>query len=403
MNPVILNTYRARGGAAKAVMRIYKAVSQELPDIQHLTFEDNIHGKGNNPFFTIYPYMDFGFGFFQTMRRMPFFPGIIQSKHLKNQIENCSPDILHLNWMQGGYYSFNTSIFPKNIPMIWTFHDLWPITGGCAYPGNCNRFLDQCGNCPLFKFPHKKDMSFHSLKRKKRFFQSFPEVKIVAPSSWMKSIIEKSPIVTNHNISVIHNGIDTKSVVVHPKQEARKKCNFNSNKKIILFGAIGATSNSVKGFDILIDALKTCDIENVKLVVFGADYEPKVQGIDITYYPHISDFSKLNTLYSAADVMVVPSREEAFGQTVIEAMAAGTPVVSFRNTGPADIILHKENGFLAEPFEPQSVSKGIKWILNNDSFQLGLNARNHVEKNFDIAITASKYIHLYKVFRKSED
>ena len=94
--------------------------------------------------------------------------------------------------------------------------------------------------------------------------------------------------------------------------------------------------------------------------------------------------------------MVVPSREEVFGQTVIEAMASGTAVVSFKNTGPADIIAHKKNGFLTTGFSAESLAEGIQWVKDNNPVALGLSARMHCESDFDISITADKYISLYK-------
>ena len=94
--------------------------------------------------------------------------------------------------------------------------------------------------------------------------------------------------------------------------------------------------------------------------------------------------------------MIVPSLQEAFGQTASEAMACSTPVVAFGATGLLDIVDHKENGYLAKPFESKDLAKGIEWVLNSESYdKLCVNAREKVIKEFDSKVVAKKYIKLY--------
>ena len=140
--------------------------------------------------------------------------------------------------------------------------------------------------------------------------------------------------------------------------------------------------------------------ENVEIIVFGS-HEPKDHpdfGYKTTYIGRIYDDITLSILYSAADVMVVPSKSESFGQTAMEALACGTPCVAFKCTGLVDIIDHKKNGYLAIPFEAEDLSRGIAYILEDEDRWkvLSQNARKKVINNFDINIVAKQYINLYK-------
>ena len=95
--------------------------------------------------------------------------------------------------------------------------------------------------------------------------------------------------------------------------------------------------------------------------------------------------------------MVVPSKQEAFGQTASEAMSCGTPVVAFNTTGLKDIIDHKVNGYKAVPFEPTDLARGIKWVLdNNHNNQLSLKARKKIENNFSEKVVVKKILDVYK-------
>ena len=401
MKPLLFNTYADKGGAAQAVSRIFTSIRQQLPESKLVIQQpanklpQGFLNISNRKFNTIRPYLDFSIGALRTFRRSTYFPAAVSSPHLYKCLEKEQPDIIHFNWMQGGYFDFGTKTAIIK-PLIWTFHDLWPITGGCSYPGTCKNYLTGCGNCPLFVFKSAADLSQKAFAKRKAFFQSNNNIHIVTPSNWLKNTIIASPMLKNTPISVIPNGIDTNQFFPYDKAISRKELGIETKKKIIVFGAIGATTNKIKGFDILLDALKRLDSASILLIVFGATVKPNTENLETHYFPFINDAKWLNKLYSAADVMVIPSRQEVFGQTALEAMAAATPVVAFDNSGPADMVIHKENGFLANPFEPESLADGIQWVLNQPDITLGINARNTVVEKFDISLIADQYIHLYK-------
>lgn len=136
-----------------------------------------------------------------------------------------------------------------------------------------------------------------------------------------------------------------------------------------------------------------------ELVVFGSSAPQTPQGFKqkAHYLGQLHDDVSLRVLYSAADVMVVPSLQEAFGQTASESMACGTPVVAFGATGLLDIVDHQQTGYLAEPFNTQDLANGINWVLQHQSpDKLADNARQTVLVNFESSLVASKYIDLYR-------
>ena len=139
------------------------------------------------------------------------------------------------------------------------------------------------------------------------------------------------------------------------------------------------------------------------MVVFGSSrpHNAPEFGFKTHYLGSLADDVSLVTLYSAADVMVVPSLQEAFGQTAAEAMACGTPVVCFDATGPKDIVDHKINGYLARPFDTSDLANGIEWLLNAPNYnELCKNAREKVVLEFDSRVVAGKYIRLYEEILK---
>jgi glycosyltransferase involved in cell wall biosynthesis len=192
---------------------------------------------------------------------------------------------------------------------------------------------------------------------------------------------------------------------------ARELLNLPKNKKLILFGAIAATTDQRKGFPLLLKALKELSNQagwrdRFEVVVFGASKPQKM--IDYGFHAHylgaFSDDIALALVYSSADVMVVPSLQESFGQTASEALACGTPVVAFNATGLKDIVDHQINGYLAKAYESEDLANGIAWVLENqDRHQrLRANARKKAEEKFALELQAQRYLELFHEIVKAD-
>ncbi len=179
----------------------------------------------------------------------------------------------------------------------------------------------------------------------------------------------------------------------------RELWSLPKDKKLILFGAVAATSDINKGFKELSKALQKLRGTDIEFVVFGSSKPERAPEFKFKahYVGRLQDDISLVTLYSACNVMVVPSLQENLPNTIMESLSCVTPVVAFDVGGNSDMIEHKLNGYLAKPFDTDDLARGIEWILNNENYdKLCQNAREKVLKEFDSKVVAKKYIELYE-------
>ncbi|MEQ8753392.1 MAG: glycosyltransferase family 4 protein [Coleofasciculus sp. G1-WW12-02] len=328
---------------------------------------------------------------------LEWLPDGIQSK-----ITQLTPDIINLHWICEGFLKIET-LAKLQQPLVWTLHDMWPFTGGCHYNQECDRYTNSCGACPQIQQSQNWDLSRWVWQRKCKAWKRI-NLTIVTPSHWLANCAKSSSLFKDRRVEVIPNGLDTKQYKPINKRLAREVLNLPQDKQLILFGAIGATSDSRKGFHQLQLALNHLSQsgwqKNTEVVVFGSS-KPE-NSIDLGFRTHylgyFHDDIALALVYSAANVMIVPSTQEAFGQTASESLACGTPVVCFDSTGLKDIVEHERNGYRAQCFRAEDLAKGIAWVLQDeDRWQhLSCRAREKVEREFTIKITANRYMTLYK-------
>lgn len=320
---------------------------------------------------------------------------------INRQLRPLDPDIIHLNWVGEGFFSVK-SIANIAAPIVWRLPDMWAFTGGCHYSDGCRKFEERCGACPKLGSNRDFDLTRWTWKRKANSWSN-ADITVVAPSTWLKESARQSSLFADNRIDVIPNALDTEQFAPVDSRLGREYFDLPENKRIVLFGAQFATSDPRKGFNLLYEALRTLHTrrtkELIQLVVFGGsepDDAPDF-GFPTRYLGYIQETERLPRLYSAADVMVVPSRYEGFGQTVSEALACGTPVVAFDATGPSDIIDHEETGYLAEPYDPADLASGIEWILSDESRQaeLGHVGRERAVERYSMETVAKQYRDLY--------
>jgi glycosyltransferase involved in cell wall biosynthesis len=228
---------------------------------------------------------------------------------------------------------------------------------------------------------------------------------LVAPSTWMRDCARASALFRNRPIvEVIPNGLDTTQFHPLPQGSAREALGLPADKQLVLFGALGATSDANKGFDLLVPALRQLArdgwADRIHLVVVGARAPAETidVGFPTTFLGRLYDDVSLILANSAADVAVIPSREESFGQSASEAHACGVPVVAFDTSGLRDIVQHGVTGYLARAFEPVDLAQGIRWVLENSARRatLGEAARSRAVQEFSIERVTQRYLDLYR-------
>lgn len=323
-------------------------------------------------------------------------------RHLSRAVRDLQPDLIHLHWMGGGFVPVD-ALRDLPGPLVWTLRDMWAFTGGCHYTAGCAGYRTNCGECPQLRSPHQNDLSRAVWQHKRKAWADL-DLWLVPISSWLDDCARQSPLLTGVPTRVIPNGVDDRRFRPYPKTEALAAWGLPPDKKYILFGAVGALHDERKGFPQLAEAARklaaSCWTSRAELVVFG-DLEPETApslGLKTHFLGHIDDDDRLAQLYAAADVMVVPSLQEAFGKTLIEAMACGTPVVAFDSGGPVDIVTHRETGYLAHSFDSDDLAQGIAWCLDTPgrAEEMGRKARHCVEEKFDMNIITEHYLDLYR-------
>ena len=410
MNVLHLSTFDVIGGAARAAYRIHQGLrcvglkSQMLVQKQASHDPDVIAPKSllGQSAGRIRSELDkLALQAYPSRSHLAFDPQNIPDG-LSSQIAQIAPDIINLHWVLRGYLHIE-SLARMGKPIVWTLMDMWPFTGGCSYTQECDRYHQGCGACPQLGSVNNYDLSRRIWQRKSRSWENI-NLTIISPSQWLANCAKSSALFRELRVEVIPFGLDETVYKPIDKKAARSALNLPLDKKLILFGAISATQDKRKGFHLLQPALQQLAqsslLPEAHVVIFGASKpENDVDmGFQSHYLGHLHDDVSLVLAYSAADVFVAPSLQEAFGQTASEAMACGTPVVAFDGTGLADIVDHHQNGYLATPFESGDLARGIQWLLENDAdrrMKICSNARQKVEQEFTLEIQGRRYLKLY--------
>jgi len=407
MKILIVNTSDIQGGAARAAYRLHQSLLAQNINSQML-----VQSKSSDDFTVLAPTSKIAKGInklrptldgllvkcYKNKSHTLFSPAWVGLSSVVDRINEINPDVVHLHWICEGMMTIE-AIAKIKVPIVWSLHDMWAFTGGCHYDEHCEGYKQHCGNCKVLVSNKENDLSRRIHSRKSKVFDGIEKLTIIGLSRWMADCAESSQLFGNKQIVNLPNAIDTDIFSPFDKSQARALLNLPIDKKLILFGAMGATSDPRKGFLELSVSLSLLKRDDVELVVFGSSQPKKPQGFShkVHYLGHLHDDVTLRVLYNAADVMVVPSLQENLSNAIMESLACGTPVIGFDVGGNNDMVEHKKNGYLARAGNEQDLAKGIEWVLNAENYvQLCANARDKVVSTFDSRLVAKQYIELYK-------
>jgi len=407
MKILIVNTSDLEGGAARASYRLHKSLLAIHVDskmlVQNKSSDDFTviaeTSKLQKGFNKLRPTIDsLPIRFFKERTKTLFSPSWFGFSNIVDKINEMNPDIVHLHWICRGMMTIE-DIARIKAPIVWSLHDMWAFTGGCHYDEECQGYEKECGNCKVLGSDKENDLSKKIFKRKQKAFTQKKDITIVGISNWLNECSKNSTLLKDKNHINLPNPLDTNIFKPFDKEKARELWGLPKDKKLVLFGAMGATSDPRKGFYELMESLEKIEDSNVELVIFGSERceDTKDLGFNVYYLGQLYDDVSLVTLYNSVDVMIVPSLQENLSNAIMESLACGVPVVGFDIGGNADMIDHERNGYLAKPFSTIDLAFGIEWVLNNYNYKiLCQNARNKVLNNFDSVVLAEKYIELYK-------
>jgi glycosyltransferase involved in cell wall biosynthesis len=410
VNPLLLNIADGLDGASRAAYRLHQGLykldvnSNMLVQYQ---YGDNKHVLGPQRLSSrllakIKPYIDTLPVYLYPQRQGLIFYPQWTPDYIQQKVRQIQPDILNLHWVCGGLLKIET-LASFNLPLVWTLHDMWPFTGGCHYSQECQRYTTSCGSCPQLGSNKEKDLSRWVWQRKLNAWKNI-NLAIVTPSHWLAECSRKSSLFQNRRVEVIPNGLDLQRYKPFNKSLVREWLNLPQDKLIVMFASNMATSDRRKGFHLLQPALQSLGhsgwSDKVELLVMGAG-EPSLPidlGLKAHYLGTLKEDITMALYYAVADIFVAPSLEDNLPNTVLEALACGTPCVAFNIGGMPDLIDHQQNGYLAQAFEIEDLAQGMAWVLqDSDRLQkLSHAARAKAEQEFSLELQSRRYVSLYE-------
>jgi len=401
MKVLLVNSFDKKGGASIAAMRLHKSLSKEDIENQFLVqfkSSDNQGVLSETNFFIIFlnrilSKLDALIGRILLKDVNNYSAAFLSSFNIVDKINKLNPDIVHLHWTCNGMLSIED--IPKiQAPILWTMHDNWVFSGGCHNMTLCKDHQEETNKCGKYiNYIHKRKMKAFSKKT---------DIYFLSLSAWLHDLALKSTLIGNRKNYHLTNPIDTKLYSPIQQPVARKNFNLTIDKKIILFGALNASSAKNKGLHLLFDVISKFRDNEIEIVIFGDNEPLTYKNSKFHNFGKIDNEQTLNLLLNTGNVLVVPSLQENFSNLILEGLAASIPVAAFDVGGNRDLILHKENGYLAQPFNVDDLKRGIDWILDHESPRLlKEHARNSVLLRFDSKKIAKDYIQIYKNILKN--
>lgn len=313
---------------------------------------------------------------------------------LLRKIKKNPPDVIHLHNLHARYINIPLLfryIKKKKIRVIWTFHDCWPFTGHCPHFDmiGCEKWKVQCFKCAQYRaYPASYvDNSRYMYRLKRKWFVGVEDMTIVTPSVWLSELVKQS-FLKEYPVRVIHNGIDLS--VFNPAESDFRERYALQEKHIIL--GVAAGWGERKGLDVFLEIAKRLP-EEYRIVLVGT-----TEDIDLLLPENIisihrtQDQNELAQIYSAADLFVNPTREENFPTVNMEALACGTPVLTFRTGGSPEII-DDTCGMAVEKNDIEALLRECVRICKTAPFSK--EACRERAKAFDKDKCFSQYIALY--------
>ena len=412
-----INVTDAAGGAGIAARRLHHALLAEGIDshmlVQHCDGDDpRVHGPSKTEeAFTPGSLR-------QKLDRMPlrlrhgtvrtaWHVGWLPNPGLASRVRKLKPDVVVLHWIGAGMVPYSL-LKDLPCPAAWVLHDMAPLTGGCHYDRGCGRFQTGCGRCPILKSETDDDIS-RSIFLKKLLAMDHTLIAPVAISKWIAEQAQRSLMFAGRPVRTIHHPMDL--ALFRPRNRAaiRRKLGWSVDKRVILFGAVNALQDRRKGFPYLAKALETVGSayeHTAELRIMGwGKGGPGAYGCVPAFYEGSPVTQEdLAERFAAADIVVTPSEQEAFGLVAAEAQACGTPVLAFDHGGLSDIVEHGITGHLARPLDAADLARGLRILLDNDAILAAMAeaARDRAVRLYEPSQQAHAYIDLFDELLKTE-
>lgn len=408
-----VNTNDICGGAARAAYRLHTGLGQIGIHSRMLVRNK----QGNDPTVSI---------FHPTMRPIGRLQRVIKRKMIAQRMARYSsvrpaglelftddrcqygkdlidhiPDdvIVNLHWISDmvDYRAFFERA--HRMPIVWTLHDMNAFTGGCHYDLGCARYNVGCGQCPQLGSMSKKDLSHEVWKRKESMFKSLQPwmLNIVALNEWMANEVKNSELLNKFPVTIIPNGINHDLYVARDQETCRDLFGIDRNASVFLFVS-DSLSIKRKGYLRLREALgKISDTRNGVLLTVGAEPLDIDMNMKIVHVGRIENERILSFVYSAADLVLLPSIQDNLPNVILESLACGTPVLAYSVGGIPSAIMHNKTGFLIADGNVAAFADVINDVLMNRGSvsHMRTACRNVAVSNYTLEVQARRYAALY--------
>lgn len=326
-----------------------------------------------------------------------------KTRKLIQKIEEYDPDIIQLHSLQGYYLDINTLLTflaKYNKPVVYTLHNCWSFTGHCNYfdYAQCDKWKNGCKNCPQkTTYPPSLvlDRSSHNYQKKKQLLNSIKNLTLVTPSKWLANLVKQSYL-KEHEVITINNGIDLNKFKPI-KGDFRKK--HHLEEKFIILGVANVWEKR-KGLEAFIElANKLEDSFQIILVGLNKRQLKKIPK-NIIGITRTNNIEELAEIYTTADVFFNPTLEENFPTVNLEAMACGTPIITYKTGGSTEMV-EDSWGYVVEKEDIKTAEKIIRNLVGKEkkTRECLASAKNYSKEN-----KFEEYITLYhKILEKNKE
>ncbi len=319
------------------------------------------------------------------------------TKSILKKTAEINPDVIHLHNIHGYYLNIDALFtFLKNYkkPIVWTLHDCWSFTGHCANFDyvECEKWQTHCQNCPEKRSYPKSvcfDNSYRNYEKKRALFSNIDNLTLVTPSIWLSGLIKRS-FLRDYPLRVINNGIDLE--VFKPRESDFREKNQLKNQFVIL--GVASVWNRRKGLDTFIKLSERLS-KGEKIVLVGLTKKQKktlpmtILGIERTHKAE-----ELAEIYSTADVFLNPTLEDNFPTTNLEAIACGTPVITY-NAGGSPESVDENSGYVVKKGDIDAVIGAISSIRKSSKEDYSIKCRNKAMEMYNLKEQFDVYLSTY--------
>lgn len=415
MKVLIVNTSESTGGAAVAAHRLMDALRTQDVEAEMLV----CHKSSNSPLVHT-PHNRWWLKWCFLWERLVIFFHLHFSRKglfaidianagtdITQRPEFLTADVVHLHWINQGWLSLRSiqRILQSGKPVVWTMHDLWPVSAICHYAEDCTRFQDTCGHCPLLPGNGGTHDLSHQVWLKKQHTYHMGHLTFVACSQWLAHQARTASLAQGHTVVSVPNAIDTRVFRPTNRQAARAALGLPSDPhlKIVLFVAQQIT-NLRKGGPFLIEAFQKLLAahpdyrNNTAILILGGAAEQYISAFDVPVFPvgYTETVERIVQTYNAADLFVIPSVSDNLPNTIMEALACGLPCVGFAAGGIPEMIDHKITGYVAGAQDTADLAAGLHWVLQQDAQQLQAAALAKVHRCYSQQSVAQQYLQVYQ-------